>query len=60
MNIIEVTSLDMLELAPYSSLTERQLRQQNGLTKKGLFIAESPKVINVALDAGYKPVSLLC
>lgn len=40
----------------YSSLTERELRA----TDRGLFIAESPKVIAVAMDAGYRPVSLLC
>ena len=43
----------------FGQLTEAQLR--NTLDpEKGLFIAESPKVIRVALDAGYEPVSLLC
>ena len=43
----------------FGQLTEAQLR--NTLApEKGLFIAESPKVIRVALDAGYEPVSLLC
>ena len=28
--------------------------------KLGIFIAESPKVINVALNAGYEPVAMLC
>ena len=59
MSIVEVSSLDDARLAPYSGLTEAQLRY--GLSDFGeLFIAESPKVINVALNAGYSPVSLLC
>lgn len=57
--IRELTSLGCAEVAPYCGLTEAQLR--NRLTPEaGLFIAESPKVIHVALDAGYEPVSLLC
>ena len=43
----------------YSSLTEAQLRNRLH-AEQGLFIAESPKVIRVALDAGYEAVSLLC
>ena len=59
MSIVEVSSLDNARLAPYSGLTEAQLRY--GMSDFGeLFIAESPKVINVALNAGYSPVSLLC
>ena len=59
MSIVEVSSLDDARLAPYSGLTEAQLRY--GMSNFGeLFIAESPKVINVALNAGYSPVSLLC
>ncbi len=54
--IIEINDIERQELLPYSRLTEAQLRQ----TDSGLFIAESPKVIHVALNAGYKPVSLLC
>lgn len=46
-------------LEPYVSLTETQLRNRLK-TEEGLFIAESPKVIQVALDAGHEPVSLLC
>lgn len=46
-------------LEVFGKLTEAQLR--NVLDpEKGVFIAESPKVIRVALDAGYVPVSLLC
>ena len=59
MSIVEVSSLDDARLAPYSGLTEAHLRY--GMSDFGeLFIAESPKVINVALNAGYSPVSLLC
>lgn len=43
----------------YGTLTEAQLRNRLE-PEKGLFIAESPKVISVALDAGMQPVSLLC
>lgn len=43
----------------FGALTEAQLRNRLD-PEKGIFIAESPKVINVALDAGYEPVSLLC
>ena len=56
MNLIDLTSLSHPDVACYSGLTEAQLRQQDG----GLFIAESPKVIQVALNAGYEAVSLLC
>lgn len=59
MNIIEVTSLNEPGLDVYSSLTEAQLRQSKE-AEGGVFIAESPKVIRVALDAGYQPLSLLC
>ena len=59
MNCIEITSLDAPELAAYRTLTEAQLRNKLE-PEKGLFIAESPKVISVALDAGLEPVSLLC
>ena len=60
MPIIELTSLAAPELAPYAKLTEAQLRHAYEIAEGGLFIAESPKVIRVALDAHYKPVSLLC
>lgn len=56
---IEVTSLDAPGLDVYGTLTEAQLRNRLE-PEKGLFIAESPKVIHVALDAGLEPVSLLC
>ena len=57
-NIIEITDFHAPELDPYARLTQNQLRNRLEL-EKGIFIAESPKVIARALDAGYKPVSLL-
>ena len=59
MNIIEITSLAQPGVEVFSTLTEAQLRQRVEPTK-GIFIAESPKVIRVALDAGYEPTALLC
>lgn len=47
------------EIAIFSKLTESQLRNRLE-PDKGIFIAESPKVIRVALQAGYTPISLLC
>jgi len=55
---IEVTDFGDPRLDVYARLTEAQLAQTPG-PKTGLFIAESPKVIARALDAGCKPVSLL-
>lgn len=59
MKVVEVNSLTAPGLEVYSTLTEAQLRNKLE-PEKGLFIAESPKVIKVALDAGLEPVSLLC
>lgn len=59
MPIIEITSLDQPGVDVYGTLTEAQLRNRLE-PDKGIFIAESPKVIHVALDAGYEPLSLLC
>lgn len=59
MNLITIASLDAPGLDVYGTLTEAQLRNRLE-PEKGLFIAESPKVIQVALDAGLEPVSLLC
>ena len=58
MPIIEIKSLDDSGIEVYHSLTERQLGLKN--EGSGLFIAESPKVIKVALESGYEPVSILC
>ena len=52
MAIIEVTSLDQPGIEVFSTLTEAQLRMELE-PERGLFIAESPKVIRVALDAGH-------
>lgn len=57
--IREITSLADPALAPFASLTEAQLRSRIA-PADALFIVESPKVIRVALDAGFEPVSLLC
>ena len=57
-HIIEVTDLTAPELDVYARLTEAQLRNRLE-PDKGVFIAESPKVIATALDAGYEPLSLL-
>ena len=57
-NIIEITDFSAPELDAYARLTEAQLRNKLE-PEKGIFIAESTKVIGTALDAGYEPVSLL-
>ncbi len=56
--LIQIDSLNGPELAPYTRLTEAQLRNKQE-PERALFIAESPKVILHALEAGYEPVSLL-
>lgn len=58
-NIIRIEDLNHPGVEIFSTLTEAQLRNRLE-PDKGLFIAESPKVINVALDAGYEPLALLC
>ncbi len=57
-HIIEITDFHAPELDPYARLTQAQLRNRLE-PEKGIFIAESPKVIARALDAGYRPLSLL-
>ena len=57
-NIIEISNLNLPELAVYAELSEGQLLNRHE-PEKGLFVAESPKVVLRALDAGYEPVSLL-
>ena len=57
-HIIEITDLSAPELDVFARLTEAQLRSRRA-PERALFIAESPKVIGHALDAGYEPVSLL-
>ncbi|MGM9634241.1 MAG: TrmH family RNA methyltransferase [Alloprevotella sp.] len=59
MPVVPIQDLSLPELAPYSRLTEAQLRARL-CPSAALFIAESPKVIRTALDAGMEPVSMLC
>ncbi len=58
MNIIEITDFSVRELDVYARLTEVQLLNREH-PEDGIFIAESPKVIERALQAGYEPVSFL-
>ena len=59
MPIIEISSLTDSGVEIFSTLTEAQLRNRIE-PDKGLLIAESPKVIHVALNAGYEPLALWC
>lgn len=59
MALINVTSLTQPSIEIFSRMTEAQLRNRLE-PEKGIFVAESPKVIRVALNAGYTPVALLC
>ena len=59
MPIIEITALDHPGCEIFGTLTEAQIRKRYE-PGKGIFIAESPKVIDVALNAGYTPVALMC
>ena len=57
-NIIEITDFQAPELDVYARLSENKLLNRCE-PEKGMFIAESPRVIERALDAGYRPVSCL-
>lgn len=57
--IEQLTNLHHPDVRCYASLTEAQLRNRLE-PSQGIFIAESPKVIRVALQSGYQPVSMLC
>lgn len=57
-SIIEITDLNIPELAVYCRLTEAQLRAKQ-TPEKAVFIAEGLTVIGHALDAGLKPISFL-
>ena len=57
-NIIEISDFLAPELDVYARLSENQLLNRHE-PEKGIFIAESPKVVERALNAGYVPVSLL-
>lgn len=59
MPIIKINSLAHKGVEIFSTLTEAQLRQSIE-HDAGLFIAESPKVIQVALDSGYEPYAMMC
>ena len=59
MPITEIRSLDTPGVAVYHRLTDHQLRNRLH-PDDGIVIAESPKVISVALDEGLQPISLLC
>lgn len=56
--LIEVRDPELPELAVYNTMNEAQLRHYYEPVKEGLFIAESPVVIERALAAGFEPVSL--
>lgn len=56
--IIEITDFSAKELDVYARLTEAQLMNRFD-PSNAMFIAESPKVIERALDGGYEPVSIL-
>ena len=58
--ITHITDLSLHELQPYINTNEIQLKRYFEPQKEGIFIAESPKVIRRALEAGYEPLSLLC
>ena len=58
-DIMEITDLTSPELDIYARLNETQLRHLYE-PKPGIFIAESPRVIERALDAGCEPISCLC
>ena len=57
--VIEIQSLNDPGIEVFGTLTEAQLRNRLD-TERGIFIAESPKVIRVALQANYEPLALLC
>ena len=57
--ITEITDIKDARVSLFKDLTEAQLRNRLD-PQRGIFIAESPKVIRVALDAGFEPLSLLC
>ena len=57
-NIIEITDFNASELDVYARISEIQLLNR-AEPEKGIFIAESPKVIERALDSGCQPISFL-
>lgn len=59
MPVIEISSLEHPGVEVFGTLTEAQLRNRLE-PEKGVFIAESPKVIRVAIESGLEPLALLC
>ncbi len=62
MNLVELEDLSDRRLRPYSGMTDGQLKRGEGFRRdnpRGLFIGESARVIERALDAGIRPVSAL-
>lgn len=59
MPVIEITSLTHPGVEIFHALTEAQLRQLKD-NEWGIFIAESPKVIQTAINSGHQPIALLC
>lgn len=59
MNLIEIDSLSHPGVGIFASVTDAQMRNRLE-PQKGVFIAESPKVILTAIGAGWEPLSLLC
>lgn len=57
--VIEIHSLKEPGVEVFGTLTEVQLRNRID-AERGIFIAESPKVIRVAMQSGYEPLSMLC
>ena len=57
-DIIEITDFSAPELDVFARLTDMQLRSKLE-PERGIFIAESPTVINLALNAGFEPISLI-
>ena len=58
LNVIEIKNFNAPELDIYARCTEARLLNKDH-PEEGMFIAESPKVIGRALDAGYEPLSVL-
>ena len=62
MPIVEISDLSDVRLRPYSGMTDGQLRRGEGFRRdnpEGLFIGESARVVERALEAGLRPMSLL-
>lgn len=57
--VIEIQDIGDERVAVFARLTEAQMRNRLE-PRQAMFVAESPKVIRVALSAGYEPLSLLC